>query len=142
MWFRAEDGGILYYERGAVTVAARPDEVPPGQRSQFFADPAGGVILNIERRPYRYQGGRFVPFGHVGLPAGGRIILTDSQGGLWFRGPDEIRSFKNGVLNIYPLGGIFNGKTYEVAYEDRQGNLWVGFFGDAVYESLHEPQKV
>lgn len=136
MWFQAEDGGILYYERGAFTVAARPDEIPPGPRSQFFDDPSGGVILNINHRPYRYQTGRFVPFDHVGLQAGGRIILTDHQGGLWFSGNDEIRSFKNGVLRTYPLGGIFNGKTYEVAYEDRQGNLWVGFFGDAVFERV------
>lgn len=131
MWLQAEDGGILYYERGAFTVAAGPNEIPPGPRSQFFDDPAGGVILNINHQPYRYQAGRFIPFDHVGLRAGGRIILTDRQGGLWFSGNDEIRSFKNGVLKTYPLRGIFHGKTYEVAHEDRQGNLWVGFFAES-----------
>ena len=38
MWFRAEDGGILYYEKGVFSIAAKPGELPPDQRSPFFDD--------------------------------------------------------------------------------------------------------
>ncbi len=130
IWFQAEDGGILFYQKGAFTVAAKPNELPPGLRSAFFDDAAGGVILNINSRPYQYRTGKFAPFRQDGLPPDSQIILTDSAGGLWLSGADKVCSFKNGILKTYLLGGIFNGKSYQVAHQDRQGNLWVGFFAN------------
>jgi signal transduction histidine kinase/ligand-binding sensor domain-containing protein len=130
MWFQAEDGGILYYEKGAFTVAAKPDELPSGLRSAFFDNAAGGIILNINSQPYQYQAGKFAPFRQDDWPADSQIILTDGEGGLWLSGKDKVCSFKNGILKTYSLGGIFNGKSYQVAYHDRQGSLWAGFFAD------------
>lgn len=127
MWFQAEDGGVLYYEKGGFTVVAKPGELPQGQRSPFFDDAAGGVILNISHRPYKFQNGKFVPLNINDLPADSPVILTDREG-LWFSGNDTVYSFKNGNLKTISLKGFFNGKDYHVAYMDSYGSVWVGFF--------------
>lgn len=129
MWFRAEDGGILYYERGVFTVIAKPGEIPPDQRSPFFDDGAGGVITNINRRPYQFQNGKFVPFEVKDLPPNSPLILTDHEGGLWFSGDHRVYLFENGHLKAYSLAGFKCDTDYQVAYKDHRGGFWVGFFG-------------
>lgn len=128
IWFQREDGGILYYEKGDFTVAANPGELPSGQPSVFFDDTAGGVILNISRHLYVFQNGRFIPFILKGLPADCSLVLTDRDGGLWFSGNDSIYLFKDGNLKTFSLKGFFNGTDYQVAFLDRQGSFWAGFF--------------
>jgi len=128
MWFRAEDGGILYYEKGVFSVAAKPGEIPTDQRSPFFDDTSGGVITNINRRPYRFQNGKFAPFKIENLPPDSPIILTDREGEMWFSGNDNVYSFKDGHLKSYSLAGFYNGTDYQVAYKDHHGGFWVGFF--------------
>ncbi|HEV7645061.1 MAG TPA: two-component regulator propeller domain-containing protein [Pyrinomonadaceae bacterium] len=128
LWFQAEDGSVLYYEKGVFTVAAKPGELAPGPRSPFFDDPAGTVIVNINYHPYRLQNEKFVPLTVDNLPADSPLILTDRDGGLWFRGNDNIYLFKNGELKTFSLKGFLHGKDYQVAYEDSQGSFWVGFF--------------
>jgi hypothetical protein len=128
MWFQAEDGGILYYEKGIFTVAAKPGELSPGKRSPFFDDAAGDVILNIDRRPFQFQNGKFVPFSLKDLPADCPLILTDREGGSWFSGNNRVYSFRDGNLKTFSHPGFFNGSDYQIAHEDRQGNLWIGFF--------------
>jgi signal transduction histidine kinase/ligand-binding sensor domain-containing protein len=128
LWFQAEDGGILCYEKGVFTIAAKPGELSIIQRSAFFDDTAGGVILNINHHPYVFQFGRFVPLILKDLPADCPLILTDRDGALWFSGNDSIYLFKNGNLKTFSLKGFFNGTDYQVAFLDRQGSFWVGFF--------------
>jgi signal transduction histidine kinase/ligand-binding sensor domain-containing protein len=128
MWFQAEDGGILYYEKGVFTVAAKPGELPSGPRSPFFDDPAGGVILNINYRPYQFQSGKFLLFKIDKLPTDSSVILSDREGGLWFSRNDSIYSFKNGNLKTYSHKGFFNDKDYQVAFLDRYGGFWAAFF--------------
>jgi hypothetical protein len=84
LWFQAEDGAVLYYEKGAFIVVAEPGEPPPGQRSSFFDDPAGGVLLNNTHRPYQLQDGKFVPYSVDNLPADSSLLLSDRSGGLLF----------------------------------------------------------
>lgn len=128
MWFQSEDGAILYYEKGVFTVAAQPGELPAGKRSAFFDDPAGGVLLNVDRRPYRFEAGKFVPLTLENLPAESALVLTDRAGGLWFSSNDIVYLFRDGDLRTYSLNGFFNGKDYQVAFSDRQGGFWIGSF--------------
>lgn len=128
LWFQAEDGGILYYERGMFNVAAKPGELSTAQRSPFFDDAAGGVVININRQPYQFNSGKFVPFSIKNLPLGSPLIFTDSQSGFWFNGTDHIYSLNNENLKSYSLVGFHHGKDYEVAYKDQHGSFWVGFF--------------
>jgi signal transduction histidine kinase/ligand-binding sensor domain-containing protein len=128
LWFQAEDGGILYYERGVFTVAAKPGELPADQRSPFFDDATGGVILNINRRPYQFQAGRFVSFSSPNLPADCSLVLTDRDGGAWFTGNDNVYLSKNGQLKTYSVADFNHGTDYQVAYQDHQGGFWISFF--------------
>jgi len=128
MWFHAEDGGILYYQKGVFTVVSKPGDLPSGPRSRFFEDPSGGVILNIDHRPYWLQNGKFAPLIIENLPADSPYILTDREGGMWFRGSDSIYLFKNDELKTFSLVGFFNGKDYYVAFEDSKGRFWFGSF--------------
>jgi len=128
IWFQAEDGGILYYEKGVFTVVANPGELSIVQRSGFFDDTAGAVMLNIHGQPHTFQSGRFVPFIIKDLPADCPLILTDRAGGLWFSGKEGTYLFKNGNLKNFSLKGFFSSKDYQVAFLDRQGTFWAGFF--------------
>lgn len=128
LWFQAEDGGILYYERGTFRIVTKPGELPSTLRSAFFDDPNGGVIFNLNRQPYHLQNEKFVSLNIKDLPPDCPLILTDRDGGLWFSGDDRLYSFKQGQLKTYSLKNIFNGRDSQVAYEDRAGNVWVGFF--------------
>ncbi|HEU4794388.1 MAG TPA: two-component regulator propeller domain-containing protein, partial [Pyrinomonadaceae bacterium] len=128
LWFQAEDGGILYYERGAFVVAAKPGELSTEQRSGFFDDGAGGVVVNINRRPHQFKNGRFVPFSVENLPGDCSLLVADSTGEFWFGGESHVYSFKNGNLKTYSVAGFNHGADYRVAYKDRNGSFWVGFF--------------
>jgi signal transduction histidine kinase/ligand-binding sensor domain-containing protein len=140
MWFQAEDGGILYYERGVFSVAAKPGELSPDQRSPFFDDAAGGVVININRRPYQFQTGKFVPFSIKNLPPNNALIFTDREGELWFSGDDNVYSFKNGNLKTYSVAGFHTGTDYQVAYKDRHGGFWVAFF--ATLDNKHSLLRI
>ena len=137
MWFQAEDGAILYYERGVFTVVAKPGELSSELRSPFFDDGTGGVIVNINRRVYQFKTGKFVPFSIENVPSDSPLIFSNREGELWFSGKDRLFSFKNGNLKTYSIAGFNNGTDYQVACKDRQGALWVGFFeGDGNKHSL------
>lgn len=130
LWFHGEDGAVLFYASGVFTVAAGPRELQPGTLSRFFDDGAGGVVINRDRQPYRFQNGRFVPFMIPGMPPNSPAILTDRQEGLWFSGDDVLYSFRNNELSIQSIAGKFNEKDYLVGYEDSRGNVWAGFFAN------------
>ncbi|HET6977358.1 MAG TPA: two-component regulator propeller domain-containing protein [Pyrinomonadaceae bacterium] len=131
MWFQAEDGGILYYERGVVKVVAQPGELSADQRSPFFDDASGGVIVNIDRRPYQFRAGKFEPFKVENLPPDSSLIFSDGEGELWFHRDDAIYSYHDGKLKTYSLAGFSHGKDYEVAYKDRNNSFWMAFFATA-----------
>ena len=98
MWFQAEDGGILYFESGVIRVVAKPGELSGDQWSPFFDDASGGVIVNINRRPYQFKAGKFEPFSVENLPPDAPLIFSNGEGELWFRGDDNVYSYKNGDL--------------------------------------------
>ena len=133
VWMNTEAGEILRYEQGGFTVVMKPGEIPSGVASSFFRDPAGRVIFykapGDERsltQHYRYQDGKFVPFAIEGIPANSYLVLTDREDGLWFGGEKTLRRYKDGQIRSFDLG-FSTGATNRRAYEDRQGNIWIGY---------------
>ncbi|HEV2801703.1 MAG TPA: two-component regulator propeller domain-containing protein [Pyrinomonadaceae bacterium] len=143
LWMQIEDGGTLFYEKGVFHVAVKPGSLPPGSRSQFFNDPAGGVIFHIHYDPhhyqhYRYQDGNFVPFKVEGLSEDSFLVLVDRGGGLWFADEKGFRLFKDGKIINYDFGEFGTADTYKTAYEDGQGGIWLGYANEQRrIQSLH-----
>lgn len=133
VWMNTEVGEILCYEQGGFTVALKPGELSSGVPSSFFRDPSGRVIFykasGDERsltQHYRYRDGKFVPFAIEGVPADSYLVLTDREDGLWFGGEKTLRRYKDGQIRSFDLG-FSTGTTNRRAYEDRQGNIWIGY---------------
>jgi ligand-binding sensor domain-containing protein/signal transduction histidine kinase len=132
LWMQIEDGGTLFYEKGVFHVAVKPGSLPPGLRSPFFNDPAGGVIFHVHYdqhhyQHYRYQDGNFVPFKVEGLSEGSLLVLVDRGGGLWFAAEKGFRLVKVGKIKNYDFGEFGTVGTYKTAYEDGQGGIWLGY---------------
>ena len=133
LWLHTDDGGILFYEKGVFHAAMTPDKLLTGLHSRFFNDPAGDVIFYVSdeyhaRKHYHYQNGKFVPLEIAGLAQESQLVLVDGQGGLWFASNKELRRVKDGKSDTYDLGAFNFGYTYKVAYEDRQGGIWLAGF--------------
>jgi ligand-binding sensor domain-containing protein len=141
IWMSTEEGQILSYEKGVFSIAMKAGEVqvPVDLRSRFFADPDGNVIFSANQRNrrdgtasythYRYKDGRFVPMDIEGVTHQDYLVLSDKDGGLWFADGQRLRRFKNGVTRTYDLSGFGAGSFNNVAYQDRDGNLWLGYTG-------------
>lgn len=140
IWMNTEEGEILSYEKGVFSIAMKPEEVPPGLRSHFFDDPSGSVIFYVEHKDYRdekstykhfhYQDGKFVPLEIEGLSEDSFLVLTDREGGLWFASGKALRRFKDGTIKDFDLSRYSTGEINRVAYEDRQGSIWLGYTQD------------
>ncbi len=130
LWVHTEDGGIIFYEKGVFNIVVRPGQLPPGLRSPFFNDSSGGVIFYIGRDPfryvhYRYLDGKFVPLKIEGLSEYSHLVWADRRGGLWFTSEKALQRFADRDLKTYDLSRFSTGDTYKVAYEDRQGGIWL-----------------
>jgi ligand-binding sensor domain-containing protein len=55
------------------------------------------------------------------------LVLSDKDGGLWFSDGQRLRRFKNGVTRTYDFSGFGAGAVNNVAYQDRHGNVWLGY---------------
>ena len=139
VWMNTEDGQILSYEKGVFSIAMKAGEIPADLRSRFFADPGGDVIFTATRRNrgggtasfahYRYKDGRFLPLAIEGVTEHDYLVLSDKDGGLWFADGQRLRRFKDGVTHTYDFSGLGGGTINNVAYEDRHGNVWLGYTG-------------
>jgi ligand-binding sensor domain-containing protein/signal transduction histidine kinase len=132
LWMHTEDGGTLFYEKGLFHVAVKPHSLPPGLRSGFYSDPAGGIIFHVNYdqhryRHYRYQEGNFIPFAVEGLSEESLLVLVDRGGGLWFADEKGFRRVKDGNIKKYDFGEFGTVGTYKIAYEDGQGGIWFGY---------------
>ena len=137
IWLNTEEGAILSYDKGLFRIAMKPDDVPPGVHSRFFADPSGSVIFYLSYRDYRemkssfkhfhYQEGKFVPLKIEGLTEDSFLVLTDREGGLWFTDGKVLRRFKDGKISDLDLSWFGTGQIDNVAYQDRQGSIWLGY---------------
>lgn len=139
IWMSTEEGEILSYEKGVFSIAMKGGEVPVDQRSRFFLDPDGNVIFHANHRDhrdgtasyrhYRHKDGRFVRMAIEGVTEDDYLVLIDHKGGLWFAGGQRLRRYQNGVTRSYDFSGFGAGSVNKVAYEDRQGNVWLGYTG-------------
>jgi signal transduction histidine kinase/ligand-binding sensor domain-containing protein len=130
LWFHTEDGGTLFYEKGAFHVAAKPGELPSGPRSPFFDDPSGGVIFYVNHQHFHYQDGKFIPLTISGIAEESDLVLADNEGGLWFSGVGRLQCIRDGNIKTYDLRRFSTGDTYKMAYEDRQGSIWLAYAED------------
>lgn len=128
LWFGAEDGAVFYFQKGTFTMAAKPGELPDGPRSCFFDDGTGGVLLNIDHRPFVFADGTFIPFKVPGVPENASMIFNDGDGEFWFRAEDSIYRTERGETETYSIAGARNGSVYEVAFKDSTGGFWAAFF--------------
>jgi signal transduction histidine kinase/ligand-binding sensor domain-containing protein len=130
LWFQTEDGGVIFHENGKFSIALKPNEIPPLQRSPFFDDQLGGVIFYSNNKNYHYRDGKFVPFKIEGLSEDSVVILADREGGLWFANGSGVHRVENGEVKSYRLDEFSKGEIYKIAYEDRQGGIWLGYAGE------------
>jgi ligand-binding sensor domain-containing protein len=143
LWMQTEHGGTLFYEKGVFHTAVKPGSLPPGLRSPFFNDPAGGVIFHVHYdqqhyQHYRYQDGNFVPFKAEGLSEDTLVVLVDGEGGLWFADERGFRLVKDGKIKSYDVGEMGAAGTYKIAYEDGQRGVWLGYANEQTRkQSLH-----
>ena len=118
LWFRGEDGSILFRQNGAFTVAAGPRELQPGTLSRFLDDGVGAVVINRDRQPYQFQNGRFVPLTVEGIEEKSPVIAAGPEKGLWFSGKDVLYSYRDNELRTKSIACYFNEKDYLFGYED------------------------
>lgn len=58
------------------------------------------------------------------------FLMVDRQGGLWFSKPfADLCRYRNGQVTQFETIASPNGDSASCAYEDREGNLWVGASG-------------
>ena len=140
IWMTTEEGEILFYDKGLFTVARTPDDLPAGIPSRLFDHPSGGIIFYVSHKTYsdkkryehlHYRNGQLVPMRIEGLSEDSYLVLTDKDGGLWFAGEGVLRRFKGGKLTDFDLADLGTGEISRIAYEDRQGSIWLGYSGQS-----------
>lgn len=140
IWMTTEEGEILFYDKGSFNIVKTADGLPGGVPSRIFDDPNGGIIFYIGYKTYsdkkryehfRYQDGQLVPLRIEGLPDDNYLVLSSREGGLWFAGEGVIRRFNDGHLTVLDLGMLGTGEINKMAYEDRQGAIWLGYSGQS-----------
>ena len=127
IWFQSEDGSVLFYKDGRFTVALKPNEIQNQGRSPLLDDGAGGVIFQSDDKNYHYVGGRLVQYTVPGLLEDSLPLLADKDGGLWFSHKTSVYRVKNDIVTSFDLSQCSPGASYEYAYQDHYGNIWLSF---------------
>src|SRR5215471_13894301 len=125
IWCNREDGSVLFYKDGRFTVALKPNQIRTLGRTPFFDDPAGGVIFYSGSKSYHYVDERFVQYTAAGLPDDSLLLMADKDGGLWFSRETWVYQVKDGNITRFDLSAYCSASSYEYAYQDHYGNVWL-----------------
>ncbi len=138
LWANTLENGVLTVYRNGIFSTFTEDEIPGQNVREIQYDATGELRFKMEdedrngRSWFRLRNNKFV-FLEKSQENAKTFVYQSPSGTSWIITPTETKAVRDGVETIYPLK--IRHKDFIVsAYEDKQGNLWIG---ENVIHHLH-----
>ncbi|MCX7753491.1 MAG: ATP-binding protein [Blastocatellia bacterium] len=134
LWIGTDTGGVNRLRNGQLTVYAQQQGLASNRVQAMYVDGRGTLWIGTSGGLSRFREDRFITYSAKdGLPAGSvEAFSEDSEGALWIGTKEGLIRFKDGKFSSMSKA-TSSPRTPRAIIHDREGNLWVGTYGEGLY---------